>query len=1702
MPVPRILKERYEIREILGQGGMGLVFRAYDTVVRREVALKTLRDTPTRSALQMFYKECEVLASLSHPNIIDILDIGEFEEDGASKPFFVMPLLPGAALDTLIRDASHRLTVECVVDIVCQVCRGLHAAHERGLLHRDMKPSNIFVMDDDSVKIIDFGVAHMAETGTTAGPRGTLLYMSPEQIRMQPLSPASDIFSLGVVCYEALTRRRPFEGSKEFEIVEAILHSTPPPASSILPAVGQTLSRVVHKALAKQPWSRYSSAREFGETLQKALRNEPIDFFNPARLQPRIERASKAFEEGDLQFAAEIVGELEAEGHLDPAIPDLRRRIDAAARQKTISQLLESARTRFDHQEYPLALQKLDEVLLLDPANAQALGIKASIEGSMNAQKVEEWLRLAREHLEHQAFGHARAAVENVFPIKANEPRAQQLIAEIARSEQDYNRSRKDKEDLYESALAAYSAGEVTTALSKLERVLDLDRRSPESGAGRAAAYQNFYHKVRSEHETLKNSFAEARKHLADRNFAQALAIADDFLSRYPGHALFQALKFDIEEQQRQDLSARVAEVEKQVEAEPDLDRRVSILEQAIAEFPGEAHFERLLKPLQEKRDLVNSIAAKARYHEERGQFAEAQAQWEILKTIYSQYPGLAFELDRVTRRREQAALSEAKTRWIEQIDSAVSRGDYVRAGDLASRAEAEFPGDADFSTRREHASQAAARAAEAQKLLAQGQALCSQRWFDEGLGTLRRALEMDPNSAAIRAALLEALVDRARTLVDTDWRSAEPLIQYALEIDPQYAPAKGLRISALDHKRDEIVTRSLTEAGRLRAAGDLAGALAEAEQCLAQYPLDPRIQQLRDILARELREQERKRSRPADLDALKALEQQAAATADAAALAALGERARAIGAGHAGDPEFQLILAGIEERIASLSAPPQAGPAVTPGAFSAKAAAGPVPPFSDPGAAAEPVSPSLTATMPLYAVPEVPAAGFSEGRTASAAPPSPADPQPPAPFEPAGPNGGATPPPVLPASPTTSQILAAKPLQIPVTIPPQPPRSTGKARARTSAVLWTAAGLLAVAALFLAGIMIPRLRKQPAPPQGALRIEIRTTPPGAVIRVNGRIRGTSNFQLEIPPGVYQLDATLDGYQPLTASITLSDRAAAPVELALQPLPHTVRLFTDMAEGRVVLDSQPARALVDGQITLDSITPGAHTMKIASRGGEASFEFEAVPGAAPVLKGAPAVRNLSAVLVSSFGNRARLYSSIAPAKVTVDTQPAADLVPGGTELTNLAPGQHDLTINDGSSQVKRVIEIGPAPVLTAFFQSDRNIGTLVVLTGEDGVDVYIDGRKYPRQTRGGVLRIPEQPKEYRIRVEKNGFAQIAEQTVQIVKGEEKKVEFNLVAVPATARLAIQGALPGADVLLDQASIGTVQPDGTFQTQRVPPGDHTLELRKEKQRSRPVRKTFAAGQTVHLADADLAIRPSTGSLRVSVTPATAQVTITRAGGQPRIMNGPLEVEEGAYTIAARAPGYAEATTRVQIGAGQTVPLNIVLAREQRRASANSMDGWGPSAWTQDGDWWVRRGGGVVLYRSTGPGIYAFNIVLASGGGLLRSKSLEWVANYNDDRNYVLYRLERDNLRRLQVANGRRTELLKKPHGLDFRQHMLATLQLEVAPTSLVVRARNGDRWIVLDSWSAPGLNFTLGRFGILVNGKDEVRISGFSYFPKE
>ncbi len=1592
---PKKLAGRYEVRQILGQGGMGLVYRAYDTVVRREVAVKTILDIPDPASLQLFYKECDVLASMSHPNIVEIFDIGEFEEDGKKKPYFVMPLLPGTTLEHFIRQASHRLTVERTIDIISQACRGLQAAHERGLVHRDLKPSNIFVMEDDSVKIIDFGVAHMADAHTTRAQKGTLLYMSPEQIELKTLSPASDIFSLSVVCYEAMTGRNPFQRARADEVVEAILHHIPPLANELNSTVSQPVSRVLHKAMAKQSWHRFASARDFGETLNKSLRNEPIEFFDPERTRPRLQRATKALDEGDFQFAGEILGELEAEGHMDTSIGSLRRQLDGAVRRKTLSQLLDAARARFEEEEDPLALQKLQEALQIEPDNATALAMKIRIESRRSERQIDNWYRLARQHIDNHAYGHAREALQNVLQLRPKEARALQLLAEVDRQEQEYKKLRQEKEQLHRAAMDAWQKGDVSNALAKLGVVLDLDRRAPDSiNRESGANYQGFYNEVRSEHDAMNTAYADARRNLTEHNFAKAMLACQTYLAKYPTNAIFQALKYDIEEQQRQELSAFIASVDRQVEVEPDLDKRVNILREALHLHPGETHFERALRLVQDKRDLVNSIVARAHLHEEQGSYSDALNDWEILRTIYSQYPGLTFEVERLQKRRDQQIRIESKTRLVEQIDTCLHSSDYARAIDLLQGASPEFPNDAELTELEKLAHDGVKRKTEAQRLMTEGQDLCAQQKSAEGIQLLREAYELEENNSLARAVLANALVEQAHATVESDWREAEKLAREALDLNPGHPMAKTIRTLILDQKRETFVEECVSQARKLQSAADLAGAMSRIEEGLSTYPREPRLIQIQETVQRDLQTQ-RRQTRRRDLEELRRIDGEIIPDADAASKQALGDRVRSVADKYPNDGEILTVANGFLHRLGLLEVS-QKNPTGSPESESATLTFH-TPPVKAADSAVRRVSevqsenavPSLRNVPPPAAKPSSPAIAAAS----AAAPPA--------------------------SAPKATSVVVRKPAA------GSPPRYV-------MPLLVSAAAIVLVAAIFLF------VRRHHAP--------------------------TAAQTPEAPPAV-------------------STTVAPP-----EPVLPLMKLSSDASTGKVTFDDQPPAEFQDGQWTLDKIPAGDHKLKFEEAQGEAAFTFATGAGSLPLINGRIAAKGVTAVIVSSMADRVRVYSSDSAAKVSLDGQPPVEIPQDGLELTSVSAGAHELTVTRGSDEYKLDIDAGLTPMLSAFFESGQNLGTLVVVTGQDKAKVFLDGKLQPQLTHGGQLRIPNlELKDYVVRVSETGFQDLPEQKIRLRKGQGKLI-FNLQPIPHLASLTIQGGVPGATVLIDQTPAGTVQPDGTLTIATVTPGDHVVELRKDRFKPKQLKRHFVVGAAVALAAADVALDAAPGELKIAFTPPEAQVTIARTGETPtKVSSGSaLSLPAGSYTLAVKTADNFTRSSTVEVTAGQSRSLDLSLA-------PSGMSKWEDVVgWKQERGSFVHKGGDFVMYSvSPTSGTFVFSAMLTKG------HRLQWMLNCTDANNYVLFQIDDNNFYRTVVKNGQKGDETKIPHKGDKKSFQ--TLQIHVGTNEIVHQIRQGESWVVLDRWTQPGSNLSLGRFGFYIPGSDQVALSSFAHY---
>lgn len=279
---------RYKIVSELGKGAMGMVYQAHDPQINRMVALKILREDrlTTEDFVQRFLKEATAIGRLSHPGIVTVYDVGQ--DHGTI--YIAMEFLEGLSLDQVVK--QRNLNIQDIVAIGIQVAEALQYAHKKGIVHRDIKPPNIIYTPEMSIKVTDFGIAHIDDPDgqqmTRAGEiLGTPVYMAPEQVLGQTVDGRSDLYSLGVILYELTTGRRPFQGDNLAAIFRAITNDEPVSPSLINSDVPPALSNLILKAMAKKMEDRFSSGQELANRLGTCLNTQTVDSFTETVIQSR-----------------------------------------------------------------------------------------------------------------------------------------------------------------------------------------------------------------------------------------------------------------------------------------------------------------------------------------------------------------------------------------------------------------------------------------------------------------------------------------------------------------------------------------------------------------------------------------------------------------------------------------------------------------------------------------------------------------------------------------------------------------------------------------------------------------------------------------------------------------------------------------------------------------------------------------------------------------------------------------------------------------------------------------------------------------------------------------------------------------------------------------------------------------------------------------------------------------------------------------------------------------------------------------------------------------------------------------------------------------------------------------------------------------------------------------------------------------------
>ena len=280
---PVLLNNRYRLLELVGSGGMAIVYKGVDTLLQRRVAVKVLREgfASDPAFLARFQREARAAANLDHPGIVTVYDVGQDDD----RHYIVMEYVDGQDLKTLIRQEG-RLGIDEALDIAIQVCAGVGHAHKAGVIHCDVKPQNVLVTRDRRAKVTDFGIARaLSEAGLTESETvwGSPLYFSPEQAAGEPPSPASDVYSIGVMMYEMLAGSPPFQAEKPTALALMHMREEPSPLAVRNSQVPPQLEWIIRKVLAKEPSARYRTADQLGHVLEEYRRHgEQMTGWQPA----------------------------------------------------------------------------------------------------------------------------------------------------------------------------------------------------------------------------------------------------------------------------------------------------------------------------------------------------------------------------------------------------------------------------------------------------------------------------------------------------------------------------------------------------------------------------------------------------------------------------------------------------------------------------------------------------------------------------------------------------------------------------------------------------------------------------------------------------------------------------------------------------------------------------------------------------------------------------------------------------------------------------------------------------------------------------------------------------------------------------------------------------------------------------------------------------------------------------------------------------------------------------------------------------------------------------------------------------------------------------------------------------------------------------------------------------------------------------
>ena len=472
---------KYEILDVLGRGGMGVVYRGIDKQIGREVAIKTLTQGFLRDAnmLARFYEEGRRTGRLNHPNIVTVYDLG----DDNGTPYIVMECVEGEPLDRMIRSGMQPSLPERL-RILVEVCSALGYAHRNNVIHRDVKPANIFVQPDGTAKLLDFGIARLEKRDQdnnltqTGNLIGTVPYMAPERLRNEDVDGRSDIFAAGVVLFQLMAGQLPFSGTDNV-LMQKIMNEPHPRLSSIRQDLPASLEPILDRALAKSLDDRYPAAEEMAADLTAVIAELQQD-----QVLELLPEAQRLMEAGEFPRARAVLHQLLKidSKHVEARamLGEIQRQLSLRQRENKIQQIRQQAEDALSNNRFDQSLTVLESGLDLDATNPELVNLRERARREKEKQNlIDEFLHQIDSARRKGDFKSAMAVAQKALKADKSNPR---IIAlrNVLTMEVEQAQRRAQAKSLLDSARAEIGSRRYNEAIELLKQVEEVDSTNPE----------------------------------------------------------------------------------------------------------------------------------------------------------------------------------------------------------------------------------------------------------------------------------------------------------------------------------------------------------------------------------------------------------------------------------------------------------------------------------------------------------------------------------------------------------------------------------------------------------------------------------------------------------------------------------------------------------------------------------------------------------------------------------------------------------------------------------------------------------------------------------------------------------------------------------------------------------------------------------------------------------------------------------------------------------------------------------------------------------------------------------------------------------------------------------------------------------------------------------------------------------------------